>query len=284
MHVLAVLLLVLLASTSGWAQTVGRGGSNRGTTGLPSASNDPTDGDCYTYQASSQDGLWGSCAAGAGGAPTNATYITQTSNTTLTNEQPLDALATGLVSNTNGTGVLSIYAGATCTNQFVRSLSAAGAATCQPVVTADVTDGTLTGDDIASSIGGRSLTLSSGTPDTLDADPELYEKSPCLVIPSPDAAQDLLWFRAERALTVTGVDCLVAASTSAQATVNECDGNGANCVAIEATITCGTTNTTESSTVDNATVDAGDWIRVDVGTVSGTPGQLAVCLTFTVDD
>lgn len=41
-------------------------------------------------------------------APTNATYITQTANSTLTNEQALSALATGIVKNTTTTGVLSI--------------------------------------------------------------------------------------------------------------------------------------------------------------------------------
>lgn len=50
---------------------------------------------------------------GAGGgsapvAPVDATYITQTPNATLTNEQALSALATGLLKNTTGTGVLSI--------------------------------------------------------------------------------------------------------------------------------------------------------------------------------
>lgn len=41
-------------------------------------------------------------------APSNATYITQTTNATLTNEQALSALATGLVKNTTTTGILSI--------------------------------------------------------------------------------------------------------------------------------------------------------------------------------
>lgn len=45
-----------------------------------------------------------------GGAPTDATYITQTPNGTLTNEQALSALATGLLKNTTGTGVLSVAA------------------------------------------------------------------------------------------------------------------------------------------------------------------------------
>jgi len=45
---------------------------------------------------------------GAGGAPTDATYITQTPNGPLTNEQALSGLATGLMQNTTATGVISI--------------------------------------------------------------------------------------------------------------------------------------------------------------------------------
>jgi len=43
-------------------------------------------------------------------APTTATYITQTPDAGLSNEQALSALATGLVKNTTGTGVLTIWA------------------------------------------------------------------------------------------------------------------------------------------------------------------------------
>lgn len=45
---------------------------------------------------------------GASGAPSDATYIVQTANATLTNEQALSGLATGILKNTTGTGVLSI--------------------------------------------------------------------------------------------------------------------------------------------------------------------------------
>jgi len=44
----------------------------------------------------------------AGGAPSNATYIVQQTNVGLPNAQALQSLATGLVKNTTGTGVLSI--------------------------------------------------------------------------------------------------------------------------------------------------------------------------------
>lgn len=107
---------------------------------------------------------------GGGGAPTNATYITQTANATLTNEQALSSLSTGVVKVTTGTGALSTavsgtdyapptsgtalqagngsggfsaYAGTSCTNQFPRSLSAAGAATCASVALGTDVSGTL---------------------------------------------------------------------------------------------------------------------------------------------
>lgn len=46
-------------------------------------------------------------SAGLSGAPTDATYITQTANGSLSAEQALSSLTTGVVKVTNGTGVLS---------------------------------------------------------------------------------------------------------------------------------------------------------------------------------
>ncbi len=53
-------------------------------------------------------GAWVDPEATAAGAPTSATYVTQTPNGVLTAEQALSALGTGLLKNTTGTGVLSI--------------------------------------------------------------------------------------------------------------------------------------------------------------------------------
>lgn len=48
--------------------------------------------------------------AGASAAPADATYITQTPNATLSNEQSLSLLATGIMKTTTATGVVSIAA------------------------------------------------------------------------------------------------------------------------------------------------------------------------------
>ena len=109
----------------------------------------------------------GSGSSDGGGAPIGATYITQTADATLTNEQALSTLTTGVVKVTNGTGVLSTaaagtdyaaptsgtsillgngaggfssYAGATCgANQYATQTSAAGALTCSQVAYSQLT-------------------------------------------------------------------------------------------------------------------------------------------------
>jgi len=96
---------------------------------------------------------------GFGGAPTDATYLTQTANGTLSAEQAMGSLGTGLVFNTTVTGVQSIYAGSTCTNQFLRALSAAGVGTCATVTLTDTTG--LAPSDAQYWVGAANGTLSA---------------------------------------------------------------------------------------------------------------------------
>lgn len=74
----------------------------------------------------------------------DASYITRVAETGLSNETALGGLASGLLLNTNGTGLPTIYAGTSCTNQFPRALAASGAATCATVALLTDTSGTLT--------------------------------------------------------------------------------------------------------------------------------------------
>ena len=126
----------------------------------------------------------------------------------------------------------------------------------------------------------------SGACDVLDCEGAQGPQGPsqstkCMTIESPIDADNFLFFRADTGLTVTGIDCLVNAATSAVVTVQECDANAASCTATETAMTCGTTNTTEAGGIDDATIDAGDWLRVDIGTVTGLPEHVTVCATFT---
>lgn len=128
---------------------------------------------------------------------------------------------------------------------------------------------------------GRSVTL-NGT--TLDADAELYTDVKTANIDPASAVTSWFVWKAPHAVTITGLDCLVDAATSVVLTARECDADGANCTDIEAAMTCGTTNTTEASGIDNNSIDAGDTIRITRGTVTGTPTQAVMFIEFTRND
>lgn len=92
-----------------------------------------------TIQVQNSGGSWANIVTGST-LPTNASFITRVPEGALTNETALSGLVTALLVNTTSTGVPTAYAGTACTNQFPRSLSAVGAATCATVsLTADVT-------------------------------------------------------------------------------------------------------------------------------------------------
>ncbi len=112
----------------------------------------------------------GSWAAASGGATPTATFLVQTATGAPVNAQILSALGSGLVFNTTTTGVQSIYAGTSCTAQFPRSLSAAGAATCASVNLAADTTGVLVAagfpaltGDVTTTAGSLATTLASVT-------------------------------------------------------------------------------------------------------------------------
>jgi hypothetical protein len=109
-----------------------------------------------------------------------------------------------------------------------------------------------------------------------------------ITIESPASGDDFLWFRAPYNLTVRQVNCIVDPAGSGESvvvTINENDGNGDSPAGIDGatTITCANTNTQDDAALSNASIDAGDWVSIDPGTVTGTVTQLSVTLTYTAD-
>lgn len=126
---------------------------------------------------------------------------------------------------------------------------------------------------------GRSLTRNTND---FVADSELYTEFRSITIETPTDSDNFLWFEAPIALTVTRVTGIVESATSAVLTVQECDSAGDNCSTVES-VTADIDGTISTS-IDNASIDAGDIVRVDVGTVTGTVGQAHLTMTFTKDD
>lgn len=87
---------------------------------------------------------------------TNAT----TTNFNIIGTLDVDGLTSALVLTGAG-GVFAEYTGTSCTNQFPRSLSALGAATCASVANTDLTNSTISGIALGSSLAA--LTATNGT-------------------------------------------------------------------------------------------------------------------------
>lgn len=160
--VMRALILILSIGwlTPSYAAVTVTSAANPNANGLPSGG---TTGDCVLNTAPGV-GEWGACPGAGTGAPTTPTYITATADATLSNEVVLGALTTGLLINTATTGVPTIYAGATCTNQVVRVLSASGAATCSTITSAFVDASILTSGGALGTPSSGTLTNATGLP------------------------------------------------------------------------------------------------------------------------
>jgi hypothetical protein len=96
----------------------------------------------------------------------------------------------------------------------------------------------------------------------------------------PDATDDGLWFYTPQAMTVTQVVAIVDPADTGESVVIdvlECDSNGDNCASIlSSAITAG--NTTTTGTLSDTSLASGVWIRVDIGTITGTVSRVTLTM------
>ncbi|QGH73034.1 MAG: hypothetical protein [Siphoviridae sp. ctCJE6] len=104
-------------------------------------------------------------------------------------------------------------------------------------------------------------------------------------VENPLDSDNFIIFRADAALTISSINCIVENATSAVITVQECDSAGDNCAGVDGatTITCDVDGAADDGSLSNAAIDSGDWVRLDIGTVTGTVGHLAVSIPYTYD-
>lgn len=140
------------------------------------------------------------------------------------------------------------------------------------------------GDDINSNIAGRSITLTAASPDTLDADAELYTHTKCGIIETPTSADTFLMYHVELGAQITAAHCIVEDATSATIEFEQCDVAGDNCTVITTAIVCDVGGQADDGVIDNPDLDIDDWVRMDVTATSGTPGHVTGCFTFSYDD
>jgi len=157
-----------------------------------------------------------------------------------------------------------------------------GALTDSTVITDDIKNATITGDDMNANIGGRSITLTGASPDTLDADSELYTDTKCIWFEDPTAADDFesIWVVNGFAATITKMWCESDHLAGPQVDLQVDDGTPADVNGTD--LDCDTTPALDESMGGDPTLADGD--RLDLIIDSGTGGWLSVCWTFTYDD
>jgi len=118
-------------------------------------------------------------------------------------------------------------------------------------------------------------------------DPTALYLPKSVVIESPVDADRLLLIRANAAWTVTGINCIADPANSGESVVialYESDGSGdftdlaTNGLDGTTTITCDNDGASDDGALSNPSIDLGDWIGIDVGTVTGTVSTLTITL------
>lgn len=144
----------------------------------------------------------------------------------------------------------------------------------------EITAAAIDGDDINSNIAGRSITLTAASPDTLDADVELYTDLKTLWFEDPVAADDFetIWV-APIALTITKIHCESDQTVVFDLEIDDGSPAGVN----GSDITC-TTFATDSSLGGDTSMAAGDRLDLALTSVSGTPTFVSISFEFTYND
>jgi len=151
-----------------------------------------------------------------------------------------------------------------------------------------------------------SLRIPQGTGPTVDAAGELaidttsdqlvfyggakrvvtYKRNKTVTLESPADADNFNLFKAPYAITITDIECIVDpadSSESAVIDVQERDATADNPATVDATITCDNDGAADDGSLTNGTIDSGDWVSLDIGTVTGTVTQVTVTISYTVD-
>lgn len=111
-----------------------------------------------------------------------------------------------------------------------------------------------------------------------------YKKTYSVVVPSVADTDDMLFVKLPYGITAVSLDCIVSAATSATINIQECDSAGANCTDMATSDLACDTDGANTTTFNNAVADSGDWLKLDVASISGTPGTLTVTLTYSVNE
>ena len=170
----------------------------------------------------------------------------------------------------------------------------------------DVSAGTLTVGTFAGTIdagGATSFEIPNGTGPTVNAAGEIAidttdnqlvhygtaetvisgELDFAFAIATPANGAVFNLFKARNPLTISAWHCIVVNGTNTVVRILEADSTGASGATIDADVTCDTNGAADDGSLSNGTIDAGDWVQVQVVSVSGGVSSVTGDAYYTLD-
>jgi hypothetical protein len=89
------------------------------------------------------------------------------------------------------------------------------------------------------------------------------------------------WFRAHVATAARAIDCITDTGT-VTLSVQECDATGSSCSGLDGgtALVCDSNGQSDDGALSNASIDAGDWVKITASATSGSPTDLALTLQY----
>lgn len=154
--------------------------------------------------------------------------------------------------------------------------------------------------------GATSIEIVNGTGPTVDAAGEIavdttddqlvyyggakrvlsYKRDKSITLETPADADNFNIWKAPDGLTITDIHCIVDPADTGESVVidvQERNSTADSPATVDATITCDNDGAEDDGTLSNGTIDAGDWVSLDIGTVTGTVTQVTVSIYYTLD-
>ena len=101
-----------------------------------------------------------------------------------------------------------------------------------------------------------------------------------VLLPNND---DAYLLKAQKNMTITDIHCIAAGGGTITINIQECSATGTSCTTTDAAITCDADGAEDDGTFTNPSIDAGDWIFIDMGVPVGTVNSLAWSIFYTED-
>src|SRR3990167_145632 len=162
---------------------------------------------------------------------------------------------------------------------FADAINASGTLTCNAVVSADITDGTITLADTAIT-AGRSLTIAT---DDILADAELYTDTKCIWFENPVAADDFksIW-RNSTANAFTFTELWAESDQTVTFMLQVDDGTPADIDSVD--LAPAAVEAEDTSLDGDTQLAASEELDLAITSVANTPTWVSICFTGTWDD